>query len=164
MHKSVPHQSSRESAQNQAGSQRAILRMACTFDNSWQRLFQEIVIWRRLSHPNVLPVLGVSPKLFPLCVISEWMVDGNIMDFTSEHPEANRLRLVRLVSISPQSSNLKIPVKLAEAASGLHYLHSLDIIHSSLKPVRVTDRFPAHYLQPCTDKHPHRPQFSSSSR
>ncbi|KAF9648289.1 kinase-like protein [Thelephora ganbajun] len=84
-----------------------------------QRLFQEIVIWRRLSHPNILPVLGVSQKLFPLCVITEWMTDGNIMDFTSERPEVNRLRL------------------LAEAANGLQYLHSLDIIHGDLKPTNV---------------------------
>ena len=80
----------------------------CTFDHSGQRLFQEIVVWRRLSHTNDLPVLGVSPKLFPLCIITEWMIDGNIMDFTSKHPEVNRLRLVRLTSIFPQSSNLEI--------------------------------------------------------
>jgi len=75
------------------------------FEKLWQRLFQEIVIWRRLSHPNVLPVLGVSPKLFPLCVVTEWMIDGNIMDFTAKHPEVNRLRLVRPVFFS--SSILK---------------------------------------------------------
>ena len=79
-----------------------ILRAIPAFNNSWQRLFQEIIIWRRLSHPNVLPVLGVSPKLFPLCVITEWMVDGNIMDFTQKHPEVNRLRLVRPISVLPQ--------------------------------------------------------------
>ncbi|KAF9648291.1 kinase-like protein [Thelephora ganbajun] len=84
-----------------------------------QCLFQEIVIWRRLSHPNVLPVLGVSLELFPLCVITEWMIDGDIMDFTSKHPEVNRLRL------------------LAEAANGLRYLHLLDIIHGNLKPTNV---------------------------
>lgn len=84
-----------------------------------QRLFSEIVIWRRLSHPNVLPVLGISPKLFPLCIVSEWMIDGNIMDFTSKHPDVNRLRL------------------LAETASGLQYLHSMDIVHSDIKPTNI---------------------------
>ncbi|KAF9648292.1 hypothetical protein BDM02DRAFT_3096756, partial [Thelephora ganbajun] len=64
-----------------------------------QLLFQEVVIWKRLSHPNVLPILGVSLELFPLCVITGWMIDGNIMDFTSKHPEVNRLRLVRPISI-----------------------------------------------------------------
>lgn len=65
-----------------------------------QRLFQELVIWRRLSHPNVLPVLGVSPELFPICVISELMIDGDVMDFTSRHPEVNRLRIVRPFFVS----------------------------------------------------------------
>ena len=70
-------------------------------DNSCQHLFQEILIWRRLTHPNILPVLGVSPKLFPLCIISGWMIDGNIMSFILKHPRVNRLRLVRPFSILP---------------------------------------------------------------
>lgn len=63
-------------------------------DDSRQRLFQETTVWRRLSHPNVLPVLGVTPKFFPLRVVTEWMINGNIMDFTHKHPEVNRLYLV----------------------------------------------------------------------
>ncbi|KAF9781369.1 kinase-like domain-containing protein [Thelephora terrestris] len=84
-----------------------------------KRLFKEIVIWRRLSHPNVLPVLGISPELSPLCIISEWMSDGNILEFTWAHPKVNRLRL------------------LAEAANGLQYLHSANIVHSALKPTNI---------------------------
>lgn len=68
-------------------------------ESSSQRLFQEILIWRRLAHPHVLPVLGVSPKLFPLCIITERMINGNIMDFMSKHPGVNRLHLVRPISI-----------------------------------------------------------------
>ena len=77
-----------------------MIRVICPVDHLWQRLFQEIVVWRRLSHSNVLPVLGVSPKLFPLCVVTEWMTDGNILDFTSSHPKVNRLRLVRPILFS----------------------------------------------------------------
>ena len=80
-----------------------ILRAIPALNNSWQRLFQKIIIWRRLSRPNVLPVLGVPQKLFPLCVITGWTVDGNITDFTQKHPEANRLRLVRPISVFPQT-------------------------------------------------------------
>ena len=72
----------------------------CDIEKSSQRLFQEIVIWRRLSHPNVLPVLGISQDPFPLCVITEWMLDGNIVDFTAKHSEVNRLRLVRPIPVS----------------------------------------------------------------
>ena len=86
-----------------------ISRSTCASDDPRKRLFHEIVIWRRLSHPNVLPVLGVSPKLFPLCIVSEWMIDGNIMDFVSKHPEVNRLRLVREISVF-LSRILKYPV------------------------------------------------------
>ena len=77
-----------------------ILRLRCASDDPRKRFFHKIVIWRRLSHPNVLPVLGVSPKLFPLCVAPERMIDGNIVDFTSNHPEVNRLRLVRSLFVS----------------------------------------------------------------
>ena len=96
------------------------------------------MIWRRLSHPNVLPVLGISPKLFPLCIVSEWMIDGNIMDFITKHPEVNRLRLVRLTFVPPSIHKSSSVPQLAETASGLQYLHSMDIVHSDIKPVRVT--------------------------
>ena len=43
--------------------------------------------------------------MFPLCIITEWMIDGNIMDFTSKHPEVNRLRLVCLISIFFSTEN-----------------------------------------------------------
>ena len=66
------------------------------------------MIWRRLSHPNVLPVLGVALTQSPLCIVSEWMVNGNIIDFTSSHPEVNRLRLVRSVLVFPRSLDLQI--------------------------------------------------------
>ena len=77
----------------------------CTSHLTLQRLFKEIVLWRRLSHPNILPVFGVAPKLFPFCIITEWMENGNIMDFVSKHPNVNRLRLVRPISLLPPSSN-----------------------------------------------------------
>ena len=86
-----------------------ILCLTRTVDASWQRLFQEIAIWRRLSHPNVLPVLGICPKLFPLCIISDWVINGNILDFTSANPEVNRLRLVRRIFFSSPILTLKHP-------------------------------------------------------
>lgn len=84
-----------------------------------QRLFEEILTWRKLEHRNVLPVLGITPELFTLCLVSEWMINGNIMDVVSGYPEVNRFRL------------------LAEAASGVQYLHSVDIIHGDLKPANI---------------------------
>jgi len=41
----------------------------------------------------------------------------------------------------PQSSDPEIHTKLAEAASGLQYLHSMGIIHGDLNPVRTAKYF-----------------------
>ena len=51
-----------------------------------------------------MPLLGVSAELYPLCVVTEWMVKGNIANFTLKHPEVNRLRLVRTISVTPSVS------------------------------------------------------------
>ena len=77
-----------------------ILRLRCVSDGPRKLLSHEIVIWRRLSHPDVLPMLEVSPRLFPLFIVSEGMIEANILDFTSNHPEVNRLRLVRSLFVS----------------------------------------------------------------
>ena len=56
-------------------------------------------------HPNVLPVVqvsevfpidGVSDALFPLCIMTPWMPDGNITQYVQMKPEADRLMLVRV--------------------------------------------------------------------
>ena len=48
---------------------------------------------KRNSHLNVLPVIRVSEKLF--CIMSPWMPDGNITQYTKMNPDADRLTLVR---------------------------------------------------------------------
>ena len=139
--KGIPRIHGRVPVQNQTGMQPMALHLVYTLIDSSQGLFQEIAVWRRLSHPNVLPVLGVSPRLFPLCVISNWMSNGNIMDFTSKHPEVNRFRLVRPIVVSLSIPGPDICTKLAEVASGLQYLHSIGIIHGNPKPVRTANDF-----------------------
>jgi len=47
-------------------------------------------------HPNVLRVIRVSEELFPFCIMSLWMPDGNITQYTQANPSANRLMLVRV--------------------------------------------------------------------
>lgn len=62
--------------------------------NSSQRFYREIVEWKYVSHSNVLPFLGVSETLFPFCIISPWLPNGNILKYAEEHREVNRLQLV----------------------------------------------------------------------
>ena len=46
-------------------------------------------------HPNILSVIEFSDTLSPLCIMSPWMPDGNIIQYTKANPGANRLMLVR---------------------------------------------------------------------
>jgi hypothetical protein len=62
---------------------------------SYQTFRREIDGGNYISHPNVLPVTEVSERLFPFCIMSPWMPDGNITQYIQTNPGANRLTLVR---------------------------------------------------------------------
>ena len=62
--------------------------------DSNQRFYYEIVVWKHISHPNVLPFLGVSETLFQFSIISPWLSNGSITSYLKRHEEANRLQLV----------------------------------------------------------------------
>ena len=70
-----------------------------------QRLCRETIAWKYLSHPNILPLKGIYVSVDPtrFCILSEWMPNGNVMEYTRLNPEANRLRLVSHLSFSPIS-------------------------------------------------------------
>ena len=51
--------------------------------------------WRALRHPNILPLLGVTVAENQFVMVSEWMSNGNIMQFTKEYTNVDRLQLVR---------------------------------------------------------------------
>jgi hypothetical protein len=55
--------------------------------------FDEIIAWRWLRHPNILPFVGAS-RLLPLCGVSEWMANGDVLRFVQMHQGRNRLSLV----------------------------------------------------------------------
>ena len=59
-----------------------------------QMFCKEVVIWKRISHPNIVPFLGVLEGPAPLCMVSEWMPNGNVRDYVGKNPEASRLQLV----------------------------------------------------------------------
>ena len=61
-----------------------------------QRFCKEIVAWRMLRHPNVLPLVGVTMTENRFVTVSEWMQNGNITQFL-ENGNANRLELVSIL-------------------------------------------------------------------
>ena len=48
------------------------------------------------SHLNVLSVIRVSGEPYPFCIMSPWMPDGNITQYTQGNPGVDRLVLVRV--------------------------------------------------------------------
>ena len=71
-----------------------IFNRGCTQFASYQT-YLRVVCSDLNSHPNVLPVIRVSEGLFPVCVMSPWMPDGNITQYTKMNPDADHLMLVR---------------------------------------------------------------------
>lgn len=75
---------------------------------------QEVVMWKYLKHPSVLPLLGVT--IFPPQLISARMA-GDLLAYVVDNPDAERLLL------------------LCDVAQGLNYLHSRGVVHGDIKGV-----------------------------
>lgn len=72
-----------------------------------QRFCEQAVLWKKLSHPNVLRLVGVQGDMETgqFSTISEMMVRGNIMEYVKRN-HVNRLELAR-DSLSLPSPSLK---------------------------------------------------------
>jgi len=66
-----------------------------------QRFCKEVVTWRTLRHPNILPLIGVMMTESQFAMISDWMENGNINEFVKANPEADKFGLVCLPLPSP---------------------------------------------------------------
>jgi len=49
-------------------------------------------MWKRLTHPNILPLLGVTVD--PPQLISSWMSSGDLCEYIRKNPDADRPGLV----------------------------------------------------------------------
>ena len=65
-----------------------------------QILWKRVLLWKRLSHPNVLSFHGVNMTLFQLALVYDWGENGNIIEYVASHPDASRMALVN-ITMSP---------------------------------------------------------------
>jgi len=65
-----------------------------------QAFSSEAVLWRQLSHPNILPFYGIyrlDRSIQRLCLMAPWMENGNVVEFLRENPETYCVHLVSLM-------------------------------------------------------------------
>ncbi|KAK1231150.1 hypothetical protein PQX77_005741 [Marasmius sp. AFHP31] len=86
--------------------------------------FREAIVWKPLSHPNILPLLGVyflDEEIRRPGLVSPWMARGNLVQYLKDTPRGsvNQLSLIR------------------DVASGLSYLHLKKVVHADLKGANI---------------------------
>ena len=69
-----------------------------------QKYCKEVIVCKRMEHPNILSIEGVAPGLFEFCMVSQWMLNGDMLAYVAQHPGVNRLELVRLTYQESDSS------------------------------------------------------------
>ncbi|KAG9100250.1 hypothetical protein FRC06_004354 [Ceratobasidium sp. 370] len=71
---------------------------------------QEIYVWSKLRHPNILELIGLSTFHGQISIVSLWMENGTLTEYISKNQEADRFQLCTQVS------------------AGLAYLHGSEVI------------------------------------
>ncbi|KAH7338712.1 kinase-like domain-containing protein [Rhizoctonia solani] len=85
-----------------------------------KRATREIYHWSKMKHENIHELMGVIMfKGQSLGMVSEWMEHGNLHEYLRKNSNADRYRLV------------------TQVASGLAYIHSLNMVHGDIKALNA---------------------------
>ncbi|KAM7336463.1 discoidin domain-containing receptor 2 isoform X2 [Microtus pennsylvanicus] len=94
--------------------------------NARNDFLKEIKIMSRLKDPNIIRLLAVCITDDPLCMITEYMENGDLNQFLSRHEPLGSCSSNATVSYA----NLKFMA--TQIASGMKYLSSLNFVHRDL--------------------------------
>ncbi|NXS74214.1 DDR2 protein, partial [Pandion haliaetus] len=102
--------------------------------NARNDFLKEIKIMSRLKDPNIIRLLAVCITDDPLCMITEYMENGDLNQFLSRQqagsPPASHTPTASLVPASGSYSDLRFMA--TQIASGMKYLSSLNFVHRDL--------------------------------
>ena len=59
-----------------------------------QKFCKRLVTCKRIRHENILSIEGVANGPFDSSLVSKWMDNGNMLQYTKTNPQADRVRLV----------------------------------------------------------------------
>ncbi|KAF7316147.1 Protein kinase domain-containing protein [Mycena indigotica] len=85
-----------------------------------QTFGREALIWRQLSHPNLLPFFGLYYLDSRLCLVSPWMADGHVLEYLKTAP--------------PDTDRVSL---MLDVALGIEYLHENNVVHGDLKAMNI---------------------------
>ncbi|XP_026161423.1 discoidin domain-containing receptor 2 isoform X3 [Mastacembelus armatus] len=97
--------------------------------NARNDFLKEIKIMSRLKDPNIIRLLAVCIYSDPLCMITEYMENGDLNQFLSRHEPEGHLALL---SNAPTVSFNNLCYMATQIASGMKYLSSLNFVHRDL--------------------------------
>ena len=97
--KDVAVKTLRVSSRNDKAKIRRVRKRAARFPPGCSYIVQhfckEVSVWKNLSHPNVINLIGISDTLEEgrFSMVTEWMANGNIVGYIRNN-SGNHLRLV----------------------------------------------------------------------
>ncbi|KAF8600593.1 kinase-like protein, partial [Ceratobasidium sp. AG-I] len=81
---------------------------------------RELSAWSKLRHENILNLLGVSYHRQRLSMVSAWMENGTVIQYTKQNSEINTYTLVSEIR-----------------TTGTAYLHEMNVVHGDIKGANV---------------------------
>jgi len=100
-----------------------------------QKFLQEVHVWSKLDHVNILSLLGITTKFdLTVSIVSPWMENGNARDYVRDEAIDPR----PLVSAHHGGGIYLNTTQIEGIAKGLYYLHSHKphpIFHGDMKGV-----------------------------
>ncbi|CAL8254553.1 unnamed protein product [Merluccius merluccius] len=97
--------------------------------NARNDFLKEIKIMSRLKDPNIIRMLAVCIYSDPLCMITEYMENGDLNQFLSRHQPQGQLASL---SNAPTVSFSDLCHMVTQIASGMKYLSFLNFVHRDL--------------------------------
>ncbi|XP_069491456.1 epithelial discoidin domain-containing receptor 1 isoform X2 [Ambystoma mexicanum] len=106
-----------------------ILRSDAT-KNARNDFLKEVKIMSRLKDPNIIRLLGVCVQEDPLCMITEYMENGDLNQFLSSHEMEDKIS--GSACSAPAISYPSLIHVACQISSGMRYLASLNFVHRDL--------------------------------
>ncbi|KAL4646553.1 discoidin domain-containing receptor 2-like isoform X2 [Arapaima gigas] len=97
--------------------------------NARNDFLKEIKIMSRLNDPNIIQLLCVCVSSDPLCMVTEYMENGDLNMFLSQREIESTLTHANNIPSVSMSDLLHMSVQIS---SGMHYLASLNFVHRDL--------------------------------